>query len=346
MREHADQFQVRNRTGKPRREVILVLQQAEPAPRGTIEEGCSELHLALYSPIMKRRHFLYQSATASGLAFFGQSSAFAQLAADNRYRENIGLQIYTLRNQLKPADMVKTLKTVVELGYKQVEPYGFPGKSDLITIAKDQGLGVTSSHFEWNCVVNPDDDNKVSFEEILDGAHKQGLKHLVIPYLADRNRKTLDDYRQVAENCNKAAVKASEAGIQLAYHNHAFEYEPKEDGKSGFDVFIEEFAPEMKFEVDVFWVKAGNHDPVAMIEKLSGRISQLHLKDLRKGVDLPKYSGIQKGDFEELGDGSIAMEPIIKAAGEAGVDNCHVEQDHSPDPLASVKQSLAHLQTL
>jgi hypothetical protein len=37
------------------------------------------------------------------------------------------------------------------------------------------------------------------------------------------------------------------------------------------------------------------------------------------------------------------MEPILAAAEKAGVVHCHVEQDHSPDPLASIKQSTAYL---
>lgn len=295
---------------------------------------------------MKRRNFL--GSTCAGLAggFALNQRSFAALAADDQYRQNIGIQIYTLRNQLKPESAEATLKAVADYGYKQVEPYGYPGKSDLVKIAKDLGLKVNSSHFDWNCVVNPQDKHKVSFDQILDSAKEAEITHLVVPYLVDRNRKTLDDYKQVAENCNKAAVKAKAAGIQLAYHNHAFEYEPKADGKCGFDIFIEEFAPEMKFELDVFWVQAGNHDPVKTIEKLSGRISQLHLKDLRKGIELPKYNGIQKDDFEELGDGMIAMEPIIQAAAKAGVAHCHVEQDHSPDPLASIKKSLGYLKGL
>ncbi|MDF1816094.1 MAG: sugar phosphate isomerase/epimerase [Verrucomicrobiales bacterium] len=294
---------------------------------------------------MNRRNFLATAVPAT-FALLPPSRIFAELAANDPYRNNIGLQVYTLRNQLSKEQAVATIKSIADFGYKQIEPYGFPGKSKLVKIAKDHGLAVTSSHFEWNCVVNPDDNNKISFEEILDAASDEGVKHLVVPYLVDRNRKTLDDYKKVAENCNKAAAKAKEAGIQLAYHNHAFEFEPKEDGKCGFDILIAEFSPDMKFELDVFWVKAGNHDPVAMLEKLSGRVSQLHLKDLRKEVSLPNYNGIQKEDFEELGDGMIPMEPIIKAAAKAGVDNCHVEQDHSPDPLASVKKSLDYLHTL
>ena len=42
----------------------------------------------------------------------------------------------------------------------------------------------------------------------------------------------------------------------------------------------------------------------------------------------------------------IDMEPIIVAAKDAGVKLCHVEQDHSPDPLASLEQSMAFLKAL
>ena len=68
---------------------------------------------------MKRRNFLRTSATASILA--GSAQSLLALADDNVYRKNIGLQIYTLRNQLK-ADLKGTLKTVADAGYKQVEP--------------------------------------------------------------------------------------------------------------------------------------------------------------------------------------------------------------------------------
>ncbi len=50
--------------------------------------------------------------------------------------------------------------------------------------------------------------------------------------------------------------------------------------------------------------------------------------------------------FKELGEGSIDMEPIITAAGEVRVSHCHVEQDHSPDPLKSIVQSMNYLEEL
>ena len=119
-----------------------------------------------------------------------------------------------------------------------------------------------------------------------------------------------------------------------------------ETGKTGYDVLMDEFSAEMKFEVDVFWVQVGGHDPVELIRTLKERVSQLHLKDLNKETETPAYGGVPNEAFEELGDGVIPMEPIIEVASEAGVDHCHVEQDQSPDPLASIRQSMDHLQTL
>tara|TARA_R110002049_G_scaffold2750_4_gene21910 strand:- start:55810 stop:56625 length:816 start_codon:yes stop_codon:yes gene_type:complete len=267
------------------------------------------------------------------------------LDTNNHYRDAIGIQLYTLRNEIKD-DVAGTLKAVADAGYKQVEPYGFPNAVEMIDAARDNGLAINSSHFAWDSVVNPDDKGVAPFSDILQSANKHGLTHLVIPYLAEKNRQSLDDYKLLAERCNKSAEEAKSAGIQLAYHNHAFEFEPKDGGKTGYDVLMAEFSKEMQFEVDVFWVQVGGHDPVELIRRLKGRVSQLHLKDLSKDTQTPAYAGVPNEAFEELGDGVIEMEPIIEVAAEAGVAHCHVEQDQSPHPLASIRQSMDHLRTL
>ena len=293
---------------------------------------------------MNRRSFLLSSA-ASSLALAPSASLLAALAKDNTYRTNIGIQLYTLRDALAK-DAAGALKKVAEAGYKQVELFGFPNCQPLIDGAKAAGLAINSAHFEWDSVINPKDDAMSDFKKIVDRAKELGIGNLVIPYLQDNVRKTLDDYKRIAANANKAAGITKAAGIQLAYHNHAFEFQPKEGGKTGYDVFMEEFSEDMKFEIDVFWIKVGGLDPADLITKLSGRVTQLHLKDLKAGLKLPEYGKIPEDAFKELGNGIIPMEPIIEAAAKAGVKHCHVEQDHSPNPLASIKQSVDYLAKL
>ncbi len=293
---------------------------------------------------MNRRNFLRTSSLASSVALLPSSSLLA-LEADNAYRKNIGLQLYTLRNEIAK-DVTGTMKAVAAAGYKQGEMYGFPNCDAMVKAAKDSGVELHSSHFEWDSVINPKDDAMSDFMKTLDKAKEVGLSHLVIPYLKPEQRATLDDYKKIAANANKAAVKAKAVGIQLSYHNHNFEFEPKEAGKTGFDIFVAEFAPEMQFELDIFWVKAGGVEPVELIKKLSGRVSQIHLKDLKPGLTLPTYGSLPADAFQELGDGIIAMEPIMVAAKAAGVKICHVEQDQSPDPIASIQQSMGYLRKM
>lgn len=293
---------------------------------------------------MNRRNFI-RTTTVAALAATQTGNLMAALEADNAYRKNIGIQLYTLRNALDK-DAAGTLKQVAAAGYKQVELYGFPDADAMIAGAKDAGLAINSAHFQWDSVVSPKDDAMSDFSKILDKAHDTGLSHLVIPYLTEGDRKTLDRYKQIAENANKAAVLAKKAGIKLSYHNHNFEFEPKEGGVTPYDVFIKEFSPDVGFEIDVFWVKAAGLDPAELIKKLSGRVTQLHLKDLKDGLKLPSYGSLPNDAFQELGDGIIPMEPIIAAAKAAGVQHCHVEQDQSPDALASIRQSMDYLKKL
>ncbi len=293
---------------------------------------------------MNRRTFIRTTA-ATSLAL-GQTGNLLALEAENAFRKNIGIQLYTLRNEIAK-DPAGTLKQVAAAGYKQVELFGFPNADPMIAGARDAGLEINSAHFEWDAVVNPKDAAMSDFSKILEKAREVRLSHLVIPYLKESNRTTLDDYKKVAAHANQAATMAKAAGIRLSYHNHNFEFEPKEGGKRGYDIFMEEFSPDMQFEIDVFWVKAAGLDPAELIRKLNGRVTQLHLKDLKDGLTLPSFSTDLPVDaFQELGDGIIPMEPIIVAAKAAGVVHCHVEQDQSPDPLASIRQSIGYLRRM
>jgi len=286
---------------------------------------------------MNRRHFLRNTA-GTALALASVQSLFGA-ESSSPYVKNMGLQLYTLRDQLK-ADTAATIKAVAEAGYKQVET---SNTDAMIAAAKDNGLAVNSCHFEPNSILQAKDEAMPEFMEIVTKAKGAGVSNLVIPYLPDTVRKNLDDYKSLSEKFNKAAAITKEAGIQLAYHNHNFEFLPMDGGKTGYDVFIAEFSPEMMFEIDVFWVKLAGIEPASLIEKLKGRVSQLHLKDLKKGIEMPSYTSPPKDAFKEIGNGMIDMTAIMAAAEANGVKHCHVEQDQSPHPIKSIQESMKNL---
>ncbi|RYF57701.1 MAG: sugar phosphate isomerase/epimerase, partial [Cytophagaceae bacterium] len=66
---------------------------------------------------ISRKEFLKTSALALSLPLLGKVNAFAKPL------KNVGLQLYTLRNELSK-DPEGILKKVADIGYKEVETFG------------------------------------------------------------------------------------------------------------------------------------------------------------------------------------------------------------------------------
>jgi sugar phosphate isomerase/epimerase len=90
--------------------------------------------------------------------------------------------------------------------------------------------------------------DRPSFASVLEEAHAAKINHLVLATIDPLDRKTLDDYKRAAEECNRVVAEAKKAGIQLAYHNHSFEFVPLEGTRAGYGVLMEEFSSDIKFE--------------------------------------------------------------------------------------------------
>ena len=294
---------------------------------------------------MHRRRFITTTA-ASSLAL-GLTNPLQALPADHRYMKTIGLQLWTVRNQLEQ-DMPKTIKAVADAGYRQVELMRVLGSENIVQEAKNNNLRVTSAFLDWTSIANPKAENAPSFDKILEQAKSFDLKYLVFGYIGKGHRETIDHYKKHAAAANQAGKKCKNVGIQLCYHNHSFEFAKLPGGKTGWEVLVEEFDPELvKFELDVFWVAIGGYDPLESLGNLKGRVAQVHLKDLKKGTSIEHDEGkVPHEAFKELGNGTIDMSQVLDLSAKIGVDQCHVEQDQSPDPVNSVAISMKYLTSL
>ena len=297
---------------------------------------------------MKRRHFLQTTAGLSVAALTTQlARPLYAMPKSSKYLDSIGLQLWTVRNQLKE-DTGKTLKAVADAGYKQVELMSVTGSEEIVEQAKAVGMGVTSGFINWESICKPEKEGIASVDDIIATASKMGLQHLVFGYIGAGSRETSQQLKQIAKNTNEAAKKAMDAGMQMCYHNHSFEFKKIDGDTTGYDILVEEFDEDLvKFELDVFWAKVGGLDPFEEMKKLDGRISQVHLKDVKEGTGVIYDEGkVPEEAFKECGNGTIDMGKVMKLAEEVGAVNCHVEQDQSPDPIASIGQSIDYLNGL
>ena len=170
---------------------------------------------------------------------------------------------------------------------------------------------------------------------------------MVIPYVQPGERgKTLDSYKKFAEHLNVAGKATKAAGMQMAYHHHAFEFGELE-GKRIIDVLLENTDPKlMQLEMDVFWVSIAGEDPVKMLNKWKGRVALIHLKD--KDAAAPKMFGesVPASSFKEVGYGTIDFKAILKTAQKTGVKHYFVEQDQTAgNPLDSIRKSFEKLKS-
>src|SRR5205823_434448 len=145
-----------------------------------------------------------------------------------------------------------------------------------------------------------------------------------------------------------AGRQCKAGGLQLAYHNHAFEF----DGSAGqrpIDIMMERFDRSLvAFEVDVFWVSTGGEDPVAFLKRMGTRVPLMHLKDRGAGCEVVhQESAVKRDCFKEVGAGILDFAAILRAAESIGVKHYFVEQDQTPsDPVDSLAQSYVNLRKL
>jgi sugar phosphate isomerase/epimerase len=130
------------------------------------------------------------------------------------------------------------------------------------------------------------------------------------------------------------AKKLKECGKYFMYHNHAAEFK-KVGNKTVMELLSEGMPKElMGFTVDTYWVQVGGGDPADYIERLSGRVPVIHLKDCAFGQEMAV-----------VGEGNINFDRVFKTAEAAGTKYMMVEQDNcnGEDPFDCLKRSYEYL---
>jgi sugar phosphate isomerase/epimerase len=285
-----------------------------------------------------RRDFLTTMAAGAGAAAFRPAWAADPPEVKTRLNGPVGLQLYSVREALKK-DVPGTLAKVRALGIREVESAGTWGQSpEEHRAALDKaGLVCRSSHMGLERLQG---DRAAAFKEVK----TLGARTVVCPWIPHEKAFTREDALKAAEAFNGIAKAAKGEGLRFAYHCHGYEFVPSTEGTL-FDTLVGATDSALvSYEIDVFWAKAGGGDPAKVIEKLSGRVPFLHVKDMKKGLTFPPgSSGSEPDSNVVVGTGQVDWPSVLRAAVKAGTEVYYIE-DESPDPLAQIPQSLRYLE--
>ena len=233
----------------------------------------------------------------------------------------VALQLYTVRNEVE-ADCPGTLRKVARMGYPAVQA-GPTKKYDAKAVRRmmdDLDLDSAGVHVGI-------DQLEKEFNATVDMVKDLRDEWAIVAWMPEDRRRTAAQWRATARTMTRLGAKLKKEGVRLAYHNHSFEFYPF-GGRYGYDIFFDTVDRDLvQTEIDTYWVRHGNEDPVAYLKKHAGHIQIVHFKDMGKGPDRPMVP---------VGEGILDWPAIIAACKKGGTRWVCVEQD-TCDPLTPLQ---------
>lgn len=285
-------------------------------------------------PLMYRRDFMKTSLTLMSTALI------APLANATAPKYKMGLQLFTVRDAMA-RDAGGTLKRISELGYQDLETYGFNADAlkyygmdaaSFKNLLSDNQLSTSSGHYDLFLFLDkPVDALKKYVDQCITGARALGQRYITWPWLTPESR-SIEKFKLLADRLNLVGEQVTKANLGFAYHNHDFEF-VDHNGENGYDIIIKNTDPAIvKLQVDLYWVMHSSKlSPSELFTKQPGRFVMWHIKDMDK----------VSRDYTELGNGSIDYTVILPEASRAGLQLYFIEQggNFAKNSMQSIEDS-------
>lgn len=293
---------------------------------------------------MKRRDFIQKTGLATA-GIMASSSLLADTLEDDIVK-SFGFQAYTVRDVIYK-DMAGTLKSLKKAGFSYMELFDFQEGKVLKKSIKEAKKIIDKSKIKVKSIHVPTggaSDKKISgtmkheFQRAVDDAAELGAEYIVCPYLVESERQTIDQYKALAELCQKCGEMSQKSGLTFAYHNHAFEFEPIRR-EVPYDILLQTDPYYVKMEMDIYWVRYAGVDPLNLIRENKGRFPLWHVKDLSLDEGKP---------MTEVGNGIIDWQQLFRHQRESSMRYFFVEQDRNfaENSVASLKSSVKYLKRM
>lgn len=249
----------------------------------------------------------------------------------------LGSQLFSIRTYLQnEADLRTSFYKIKEIGYENVQLSGAAAMpAEVIRdISVESGLPIVCTHVSFDRLTQETD--AVIAEHKIFGCPVIGLG--IMPKELRRSREGLERF---LSQMTEPVKRIRDAGLDFAYHNHAFELEPFGDGSddTAYDIMLERL--DWSFIMDTYWVEFAGKKAVDYIAKIGGdRLANIHFKDMAND---------EARSICPCGNGVLRFEEIFAACQKVGVQNVLVEQDNavnSPDAFADMTTSFQHLRNI
>lgn len=240
-----------------------------------------------------------------------------------------GLQLFSVREE-QSRDFIGTMRMIANMGYKNVEFFGYYNipALEMKAILTETGLKAISSQITLDQLLS-DLYGLIEYSLII------GASYIVVPVVPKEQFTDPEQFQRLVTNLTWIGTELKRYGLQLAYHNHSQEFD-KLNGKFILEWLIGSISPDLlKLEVDIAWMAKAGVNPVTYLPLLKDRLALLHIKTIDR-----------EGNFTEFERGVLDIKSIYNAAIMSGVNYYFVEQDTSRNPLLSAQLNLNYLRAV
>ena len=237
----------------------------------------------------------------------------------------LGVQLYSLRNQIKELGVEEVLKMVAKAGYSCVEFAGFYGLTpkEMKALLDKYHLEGISAHIKIDEIIPQ-----------LDYIDEIGIKSVYIPWMSGDDLKNNMD--ALVEQIKTVKKELDKRGVVFGYHNHDQEYKHGEDLVKQLLDKTEGFYS----EIDTYWVKMAGLDPVEKMKEYGDRLKCLHIKEL-------KTVGVKTDPNPVVGEGCVGFKEIFDLGNKMGIQLAILEVEGFPcEPAEYLKRSYENMKKL
>jgi sugar phosphate isomerase/epimerase len=207
-------------------------------------------------------------------------------------QSQLSVQLYTVRDALA-SDLPGTLRRVADLGYRNVELFGFVDLADQYSeVLPSLGLTAPSGHAR---LLGQD------VAVIFEAAKKIGVTTVIDPHIDRALWTTKQDIASAAAALNEIAKIGADHGLTIGYHNHWWETENRIDGAPALEIFAAHLDAEVVLEVDTYWAEVGGFSAVDLLRSLGERVQLIHVKDGPITHDDEDQVAVGSGKIDVLG---------------------------------------------
>ena len=240
--------------------------------------------------------------------------------------KEFGLQLYSIRDHFTNEKNTKeSFRKIAEMGYTFAQTagtYDYISPEKFREYADEAGIKLVSTHYDYARIQN-DIEGTVKYHKAI------GADYIGVGGVVDERFKTPATIREFIEEFNALAAEYAKYGFKLTYHNHSGEF-VKVEGKPIFDYLIEGFDPDrVSFCLDTCWAQYAGVDVCGLIERISGRVDIIHLKDLTPNVSFELKDGriLHAPRMIEVGSGNMDFKRIVDYGKRSGAKYFVVEDE-------------------